>query len=171
VNHVRQAVLTAYLLRQTSTILTGAALASAAAKLVDAGEDPAGEKKPWPLRLSTSTVQFSSLSVEKACERIAALGFTASRLLAWGLRMSPSGRDRETPGPEGLRDMLAKSHLKLYAFTCYNVGPITVTPGLRSFLARRVAVWRSARQLWQDREPDCRNEGFSGATQAPIGIG
>ena len=37
----------------------------------------AGPGAPWRMRLSTSSIHFSSLPIEQACERIAALGFEA----------------------------------------------------------------------------------------------
>ncbi len=62
-------------LQQSGAVLAGAAAAGAISMLAHAAEGPAGAKVSWPMRLSTSTVQFSTLSVEKACERIAELGF------------------------------------------------------------------------------------------------
>ena len=106
-------------LQHSAAALAGAGLATARAK---AGEGPAGKKAPWPLRLSTSTVQFSSLPVEKACEQIATLGFAAVDFWHAGFGCPHLDEIEKRLGPEGLKDLLAKHHLKLYAFTCYNVG-------------------------------------------------
>ena len=67
-------------------------------------------------------MQFSSLSIEKACERIAALGFAAVDFWPAGFGCPHLDEIEKRLGPEGLKDLLAKHHLKLYAFTCYNVG-------------------------------------------------
>ncbi|MGO8752385.1 MAG: sugar phosphate isomerase/epimerase family protein [Thermoguttaceae bacterium] len=104
-------------LQRSSAVLAGAALAGTSGTRIDADE-----KTPWPLRLSTSTVQFSSLSIEKACERIAALGFAAVDFWPAGFGCPHLDEIEKRLGPEGLKDLLAKHHLKLYAFTCYNVG-------------------------------------------------
>ncbi len=123
-------------LQQSSTLLAGAALANTLTTRVYAGEDHSGEKSPWPLRLSTSTVQFSSLSVEKACERIAALGFAAVNFWHAGFGCPHLDEIEKRLGPEGLKDLLAKNHLKLYAFTCYNVGTNAGYPRLVEMLGK-----------------------------------
>jgi sugar phosphate isomerase/epimerase len=110
------------LLQQSGAVLAGMALADMHSARSDAGEFRAGGKPRWPLRLSTSTVQFSSLPVEKACERIAALGFAAVDFWHAGFGCPHLDEIEKRLGPEGLKDLLAKNHLKLYAFTCYNVG-------------------------------------------------
>jgi hypothetical protein len=108
-------------LERSGTALVAAGLAGALPARIGAGEERAGQS-PWPLRLSTSTVQFSSLSVEKACERIAALGFAAVDFWPSGFGCPHLDEMEKRLGPEGLKDLLAKHNLKLYAFTCYNVG-------------------------------------------------
>jgi sugar phosphate isomerase/epimerase len=123
-------------LRQSSTVLAGAALSNALSTRVNAGEDCAGEKTPWPLRLSTSTVQFSSLSVEKACERIAALGFAAVDFWHAGFGCPHLDEIEKRLGPEGLKDLLAKTNLNLYAFTCYNVGANAGYPRFAEILGK-----------------------------------
>ena len=104
-------------LRQSTAALAGVGLAHRLSSRAEAGE-----QTPWPLRLSTSTVQFSSLSVEQACERIAALGFAAVDFWPAGFGCPHLDEIEKRLGPAGLRDLLAKHSLKLYAFTCYNVG-------------------------------------------------
>lgn len=108
--------------RQSAGALAGAALAGALAGPTDADQDRAADKKPWPMRLSTSSVQFSSLSVEKACERIAALGFSAVDFWHSGFGCPHLDEIEKRLGAEGLKEVLAKHKLNLSAFTCYNLG-------------------------------------------------
>ena len=86
-----------------------------------AAAEPAG-KTPWKMRLSTSTVQFSSLSVEKACEQIAALGFEGVDFWPSNFGCTHLDEIEKRLGPQGLKDLLAKHKLKLYSFTCYGFG-------------------------------------------------
>ncbi|MBM3882506.1 MAG: sugar phosphate isomerase/epimerase [Verrucomicrobia bacterium] len=74
---------------------------------------------PWRLQLSTSTVQFASLSLEQACERIAQLGFSAVDI--WGAYENCPHLDdaQQRLGPERLRALLDRHQLKLYAFSTY----------------------------------------------------
>jgi sugar phosphate isomerase/epimerase len=79
----------------------------------------------WKMQLSTSSIQFSTLPVEKACQRIASLGFEAIDFWPTG----PVGYgcphleeiDKRL-GSVGLQELLAKNRLKLCALTCYFVG-------------------------------------------------
>jgi len=119
--HDRQLSRRAFL-QQSSAVLAGAALAGTLSARATAGEALAGEKAPWPMRMSTSTVQFSSLSVEKACEQIAALGFAAVDFWHSGFGCPHLDDIEKRLGSEGLKDLLAKNKLKLYAFSCYNAG-------------------------------------------------
>jgi sugar phosphate isomerase/epimerase len=74
-------------------------------------------KTRWTMRLSTSSIEFSFLSVEKACEQIAALGFEAVDF--WNSRFQCPHLDEieKRLGPEGLKELLARCKLKLYAFS------------------------------------------------------
>ena len=108
--------------RRTFLQQSGAALAGVGLAGMLSTRAAAGEQMPWPLRLSTSTVQFSSLSVEQACERIAALGFAAVDFWPAGFGCPHLDEIEKRLGAEGLKDLLAKHKLKLYTFTCYNVG-------------------------------------------------
>ena len=118
-------------LRRGGVALGTAALAAASpwAVLRSPADEPAAAqatpKNCWPMRLSTSTVMFSSLPVEKACERIAALGFEAVDFWHSGFGCPHLQEIEKRLGAAGLRDLLAKHRLKLYAFTCYNVGGVT----------------------------------------------
>jgi sugar phosphate isomerase/epimerase len=76
----------------------------------------------WKMRLSTSSIQFSSLKIEDACARIAELGFDAIDI--W----SPFGKCRHLTevvdrlGADGLVEVLKKNDLKLNAFSVYAGG-------------------------------------------------
>jgi len=81
-------------------------------------------------------VQFSSLSVEKACKRIAALGFAAVDFWHAGFGCPHLDEIEKRLGPKGLQDLLAKCHLKLYAFSCYNVGANAGYPRFAELLGK-----------------------------------
>ncbi len=73
----------------------------------------------WKLRLSTSSILFLRLSIEKACERIAALGFEAIDIWS-GFQGCPHLDDVERRlGPDGLRRVLEKNRLELFSFSVY----------------------------------------------------
>jgi sugar phosphate isomerase/epimerase len=100
----------------------GAAAAVATAHgLVAAGPVPAAQGK-WKMRLSGSSINFSSLPVENACERLAALGFEAVDI--WSAHAGCPHLDdvQKRLGAEGLKELLAKNKLKLYAFSVYAGG-------------------------------------------------
>lgn len=82
----------------------------------------AGSKRRWPMKLSTSSIHFMSLPIEKACERIAALGFEAIDI--WSAHAGCPHLDdvQKRLGPSGLQELLAKHHLKLCAFSVYAGG-------------------------------------------------
>ena len=77
---------------------------------------------PWTVRLSCSSINFSSLPIEKACRRIAALGFEAIDI--WSAHAGCPHLDNvaQRLGPAGLKDLLARHRLKLYAFSVYTGG-------------------------------------------------
>jgi sugar phosphate isomerase/epimerase len=88
-----------------------------------AGSDPAPAEVPaWQMRLSTSSIHFAELPIEKACERIARLGFEAIDI--WSAYDGCPHLDEVAArlGPEGLKDLLAKHELKLFAFSVYQGG-------------------------------------------------
>jgi sugar phosphate isomerase/epimerase len=76
----------------------------------------------WKMRLSCSSINFMSLSIEQACQRIAALGFEA--IDVWSAHAGCPHLDDvlNRLGPEGLTELLAKNHLKRYAFSVYRGG-------------------------------------------------
>jgi sugar phosphate isomerase/epimerase len=97
----------------------GAALAAVAAPGL-ASASPS-VKASWKMRLSTSTVHFSSLPIEEVCQRIAALGFEGIDIWCPSKFFGCPQLDEveKRLGAEGLKDLLAKHKLELYSFTCY----------------------------------------------------
>lgn len=77
---------------------------------------------PWRMRLSTSSIHYMQLPIEQACERIAGLGFEAIDI--WSAHEGCPHLDdvQKRLGPEGLKELLAKHKLKLYAFSVYQGG-------------------------------------------------
>jgi len=77
---------------------------------------------PWKMRLSTSSIHYSKVPIEEACERIAALGFEAIDI--WSAHAGCPHLDdvQKRLGPQGLKELLAKHNLKLYAFSVYAGG-------------------------------------------------
>jgi len=74
------------------------------------------------MRLSTSSIHFMQLSIEQACERIAGLGFEGIDI--WSAHEGCPHLDdvAERLGPEGLKELLAKHRLELFAFSVYRGG-------------------------------------------------
>jgi sugar phosphate isomerase/epimerase len=83
---------------------------------------PAPAEGDWPLRLSCSSIVFMSLPIEAACERIAALGFEAIDIWSPHARCPHLDDVAARLGPEGLKALLAKHKLKLFAFSVYAGG-------------------------------------------------
>jgi sugar phosphate isomerase/epimerase len=82
----------------------------------------ASTQKKWQMRLSTSSIHFTQLPIEQACERIAKLGFEAIDI--WSAHEGCPHLDdvAERLGPEGLKELLVKHQLKLCAFSVYSGG-------------------------------------------------
>jgi len=99
----------------------GATTALAAPTLLSAAQDM-GDETNWQMRLSTSSIHFMQLPIEKACEKIAKLGFEAIDI--WSAHDGCPHLDdvQKRLGPEGLREMLAKNKLKLCGFSVYRGG-------------------------------------------------
>jgi len=76
----------------------------------------------WRMRLSTSSIHFMQLPIEKACERIAGLGFEAIDI--WSAHAGCPHLDdvAKRLGAEGLKEVLSKNKLKLFAFSVYKGG-------------------------------------------------
>ncbi|MFP4058319.1 MAG: sugar phosphate isomerase/epimerase family protein [Candidatus Brocadiia bacterium] len=99
----------------------GAAAAGLAAPALGA-EPTAKEDARWAMRLSTSSIHFLHLPVEQACERIATLGFEAVDI--WSAHAGCPHLDDvlKRLGPEGLKGLLARTKLDLFAFSVYRGG-------------------------------------------------
>ena len=97
----------------------GAAAAAAAPKLL---AEPKATKARWKMKLATSSIQYSKLPIEKACERIAALGFEGIDI--WSAHAGCPHLDdvQKRLGADGLKTLLAKNKLKLYSFSVYRGG-------------------------------------------------
>jgi len=82
----------------------------------------ASSARKWRMRLSTSSIHFTGLPIEQACERIAKLGFEAIDI--WSAHQGCPHLDDVAGrlGPEGLKELLAKHQLKLFAFSVYRGG-------------------------------------------------
>ena len=106
--------------RFLSGVTGGAAATLAAPGLLRAAEKAA--KGRWKMRLSASTIAFTKLPVEEACRRIAALGFDAVDV--WSAHAGCPHLDDvlNRLGAEGLKQVLDKNKLKLYAFSVYSGG-------------------------------------------------
>jgi sugar phosphate isomerase/epimerase len=91
------------------------------ALLASAAADTA-KPAAWKMRLSCSSINFSSLPIEQACERIATLGFEAIDI--WSAHAGCPHLDdvQKRLGPAGLKELLAKQRLKLFAFSVYSGG-------------------------------------------------
>ena len=87
--------------------------------LAGAAED---QPKRWTMRLSTSSIHYKGLPIEKACERIAKLGFEAIDI--WSAHAGCPHLDdvAKRLGPDGLKELLARHKLRLYAFSVYAGG-------------------------------------------------
>ncbi len=98
---------------------------------------------PWRCRLSTSSIQFRRLPLEQACQRIAQLGFEGIDI--WSAYEGCQHLDEALSrlGPDGLRGLLEKQRLKLYAFSCY-VGGYTKYAALLGQAGGGVAIQGSA---------------------------
>ncbi|MEF8787665.1 MAG: sugar phosphate isomerase/epimerase [Planctomycetota bacterium] len=82
----------------------------------------AGVTDGWTMKLSTSTVQFRGLSIEKACRRISGLGFTGIDIWSAFHGCPHLDSAAERLGPDGLRSLLAEHGLDLFSFSVYRGG-------------------------------------------------
>lgn len=97
-----------------------AALAAPALSLA-AAEDTSGSRK-WRMRLSTSSIHYMKLPIEKACERIVNLGFRAIDI--WSAHAGCPHLDdvQKRLGADGLKRVLQANKLDLFAFSVYQGG-------------------------------------------------
>lgn len=107
--------------RQCLEGLVGAA-AGAAAMCGGLRSAFASADRPWKMRLSGSSINFSKLPIEQACERIAALGFEAIDIWSPHAQCPHLDDVQGRLGAEGLKELLAKHRLQLYAFSVYAGG-------------------------------------------------
>lgn len=79
-------------------------------------------RKKWRMRLSTSSIHFMQLPIEQACEQIAKLGFEAIDI--WSAHAGCPHLDDVSKrlGADGLKKLLTKNKLKLFAFSVYQGG-------------------------------------------------
>ena len=109
--------------RFLSAAVRGAAIGVAAAGISVGAAEPKRKKRPkWKMRLSTSSIHYMQLPIEQACERIAKLGFEAIDI--WSAHEGCPHLDdvARRLGPDGLKELLAKHKLKLFAFSVYRGG-------------------------------------------------
>jgi len=109
--------------RRSFLKLAGTATALHRMQTASAGEVPKpGSAPPWQMRLSTSSIHFSELPIEQACARIADLGFEGVDI--WSAHEGCPHLDDVASrlGPEGLKALLEKHKLKLFAFSVYQGG-------------------------------------------------
>ncbi|MCU0914983.1 MAG: sugar phosphate isomerase/epimerase [Planctomycetes bacterium] len=103
--------------------LVGTAPAFLTLQGASAGDAPKPALAPaWQMHLSTSSIHFSELPIEKACEWIAGLGFEAIDI--WSAHEGCPHLDDVASrlGPDGLKGLLEKHKLKLSAFSVYAGG-------------------------------------------------
>lgn len=100
--------------------VSGAAVVMCPTLAAGSGRAEPGGK--WRMRLSTSSIHFMGLPIEKACERIAGLGFEAVDI--WSAHQGCPHLDDvgKRLGPEGFKELLARNKLKLFAFSVYKGG-------------------------------------------------
>jgi len=98
----------------------GAAAGITAPVLPTWAQEPGGGR--WRMRLSTSSIHFAQLPIEQACERIAKLGFEAIDI--WSAHGGCPHLDdvAKRLGGDGLKELLARHNLKLFAFSVYKGG-------------------------------------------------
>ena len=96
--------------------------AALSAPAISASAQDFGTSRKWRMRLSTSSIHFMGLPIEQACERIARLGFEAIDI--WSAHQGCPHLDdvAKRLGPQGLKELLAKNKLKLFAFSVYSGG-------------------------------------------------
>lgn len=93
--------------------------AMAAGSALQAADDPKG---PWRMRLATSSIHFKRQTIEEACASIARLGFEG--IDVWSAHEGCPHLDdlAKRLGPNGLKDVLVKNKLQLFAFSVYAGG-------------------------------------------------
>jgi len=85
-----------------------------------AGAEAKGEK--WRMKLSTSSIHFKELPIEKACEKIAGLGFEGIDIWSAHDKCPHLDDALQRLGSDVLKRVLAEHKLKLFAFSVYKGG-------------------------------------------------
>ena len=108
--------------RRTFIKAAGLGSAGLVAAAPSAWSNPVAKPKKWRMRLSTSSIHFMGLPIEQACERIAKLGFEAIDI--WSAHTGCPHLDdvAKRLGAGGLKALLKKHKLKLFAFSVYKGG-------------------------------------------------
>jgi sugar phosphate isomerase/epimerase len=103
--------------RATAGLAAGWVAGRTSLRAADAPDAPR-----WTMKLSTSSIHFTDLPIEQACERIARLGFEAIDI--WSAHEGCPHLDdvQQRLGPDGLKALLDRCRLKLYAFSVYQGG-------------------------------------------------
>ncbi len=84
-----------------------------------AADAPKPKEKIWKMKMSASSVCYSSLSIEKACERISALGFDGIDIWAPFGHCKHLADVKKRLGADGLKALLKKHKLAVSAFSFY----------------------------------------------------
>jgi sugar phosphate isomerase/epimerase len=77
---------------------------------------------PWKMKLSGSSINFSSLPIEQACQRIGTLGFEAIDIWSPFAKCPHLDDVQKRLGADGLKDLLAHTRLRLNAFSVFAGG-------------------------------------------------
>ena len=102
-----------------SAAACGAAM-SALPVCLNAATESKPEEKIWKMKMSASSVCYSSLPIEQACERISALGFDGIDIWAPFGHCTHLADVKTRLGADGLKALLKKHKLKIGAFTFYS---------------------------------------------------
>lgn len=103
--------------------IQGAAGCGAAISLlpvcVGADSEKPVKKKKWKMKMSASSVCYSALPIEQACERISALGFNGIDIWAPFGHCTHLEDVKTRLGADGLKALLKKHQLRISAFSFY----------------------------------------------------
>jgi len=103
-------------------LTTGAAAVAAGPTLFAAAGRSAAAEAKWQMKLSTSSIHYIHQSVEEACQYIAKLGFTGLDLWSAHAGCPHLDEAQNKLGPDGLKKILEKTKLELFAFSVYSGG-------------------------------------------------
>jgi sugar phosphate isomerase/epimerase len=102
--------------------LSQSATAAAVAACAAGGQAWSAPASPWNMRLATSSIHYTRLPIEQACQRIAELGFEAIDI--WSPHAGCPHLDdaKDRLGADGLKQVLEQNKLKPYAYSVYSGG-------------------------------------------------